>query len=158
MSNHPIPLISPFQATQASIVHNTEILAPTSGANLPNTGAAKPAASISVGGNIIATDVQTMQASDATTFVYGSTASNKAATTSDYLTVDDTTKLAQQVAVENEVIQKIKREDQNKQNSNKQNSNKEEESDEKKEILNNLKPEEKHYLSNTMMVASHGIV
>lgn len=158
MSNHPIPLISPFQITQASMAQNAESLSP-SRPGLPSTGAGTSAASVSTAGNAAATDVHLMQSSDATSFIYGSTATNKSVTTSDYTTVDDAAKLASRVATDNDVIDEIKREDRRKKKpKGKQSEDNDSDAEKNSEEIAEAPPGDDYHPTNTMMIASHGLV
>ncbi len=156
MANHPISFVSPIQIVQASMAHNAEALTPST-PGLPSSGATTSAASISTAGNAAATDVHLMQSSDATSFVYGSTASNKSATANSYTTVDDAAKLANRVAGDNDVIDEIKREDQRKKKQKKPQQNHSDTEKNSEEIIAET-PSNNYHLKNTMMVASHGVV
>ena len=115
MANHAIPLVSPIQVIQASAARNTESFASPHPSTPPATGVGEhPTAAVNVSPGTITTDVQTMQSSDATAFVYGSTASEKSVAANNYTTVDDAAKLASRVATDNDVIAKILREDHKK--------------------------------------------
>lgn len=107
MANHPISLVSPLQVLQASIARNNDNLG-SSQSFLPSTGSGNhPETSIAAGPGSILTDNYAMQSNDATAFIFGSTASERSATSSDYTTVDDATKLVNRAAIDNDVIEKI---------------------------------------------------
>lgn len=157
MANHPIPFVSPIQIAQISIAQNRERFSPSI-SDLPSTGAASSEASISTVGNIAATDINVMQANDATAFVYGSKPSNQSAAANNYTTVDDAAKLAARVAEDNDVIDAVKRENQKKKKQTKPNNR--DARQKKTDETNVSEPyDDTHYrLKNTMMLASHGLV
>ncbi len=157
MANHPIPFVSPIQIAQMSIAQNRERFSPST-SDLLSTGAASSEASISTVGNIAATDVNVMQANDATAFVYGSRPSDQSTASNNYTTVDDAAKLAIRVAADNDVIDAIKRENQKKKKQTKPNNRDAHHG--QIDETNVLEPyDDTHYrLKNTMMLASHGLV
>ena len=110
MANHPISLVSPVQIIQASMARNSENFSPND-SMLPSTGVGEhPETAVSGAPGTVLTDNYAMQANDETAFIFGSTASNRSASSSDYTTVDDATKLASRAAMDNDVIEKITRE------------------------------------------------
>ncbi len=114
MANHPISLVSPVQIIQASMARNNENFSPND-SMLPSTGVGEHSeASLDAAPGNIITDSYAMQANDETAFIFGSTASERSATASDYTTVDDASKLASRTALDNDVIEKITREDKRK--------------------------------------------
>lgn len=114
MANHPISLVSPVQIIQASMARNNENFSPNDGM-LPSTGVGEhPEASVNAAPGNIITDSYAMQANDETAFIFGSTASERSATAADYTTVDDASKLASRAALDNDVIEKITREEKRK--------------------------------------------
>ncbi|MFZ4115829.1 MAG: hypothetical protein ACOYK6_03785 [Chthoniobacterales bacterium] len=157
MANHPITFISPIQITQASMAQNTGRLTPAT-SELPSSGATTSEANVSTAGNAAATDVHLMQSSDATTFVYGSTASNKAAEANNYTTVDDAGKLATRVASDNDVIDEIKREDRRRRKQKQPEEKKSKGAESSKEIETEPLDDTHYGFKKTMMLASHGLV
>lgn len=110
MSNHPISLVSPVQVLQASIARNNDTFVGPE-AMLPPTGLGDhPNASINVPAGSVVTDNYAMQANDQTAFLFGPTANDRSATSSDYTTADDPAKLVSRAAIDNDVIEKMMRE------------------------------------------------
>lgn len=159
MSNHPISLVSPIQIIQASMDQDAKRFS-SSTSGPPSSGAATTAASVSTAHNAAATDMNLMQSSDATVFVYGSTASNKSHAANNYTSVDDAAKLAVRVAEDNDVIDQIKRENQQKRKQEQPEGEDKKKSHRGEEpVLEPQYDRDTHYhLQNTMMVVSHGIV
>ncbi len=96
------------------MARNSESFAPND-SMLPSTGVGEhPETVVSTAPGNIFTDNYAMQANDETAFIFGSTASERPATASDYTTVDDASKLASRTALDNDVVEKITREDKRK--------------------------------------------
>lgn len=158
MANHPISLVSPVQVLQASIAHNNNTFA-SQETFLPPTGLGDhPNASVNVPAGSVVTDNYAMQANDQTAFLFGPTANEQSATSSDYTTVDDTAKLAAQAAIDNDVIEKMIRDRKRKKQKN---STSEEEGTKNSEsaLEQPQETEERETeTKNSILVASYGRV
>lgn len=156
MANHPISLVSPIQVIQASIARNNDTFE-TSEPFLPPTGAGDySTTSVEAAPGNILTDNYAMQANDSTAFIFGSTASEEAPSSSDYTTVDDATKLATRTAIENDLLEKIKQEERRKKNTLKKNTSSLAKGASLPQEIRDSLPEQE--MRNSLLVASHGRV
>jgi hypothetical protein len=107
MANHPITLISPTQVIQSAAAFNNDQFSPSNSSTPPTAGQGETStgvsggteASVTVAPGTIAPDAYALQSNDTTAFVFGSTASNQAAASNQYTTVDDTSKSVNQAAI-----------------------------------------------------------
>lgn len=112
MANHPITMIPPAQIIQSAAAANNDHFSSSNNSSLPagsqgetSTGVGgSTEASVTVAPGAMAPDLYAMQASDATSFVFGSTATNQAAVGNQYTTVSDTAKSTTQAKIQQDRI------------------------------------------------------